>query len=128
MATVPQAMPDELFATTPPSVQAPSLAGSGPSLRPCGGEAGVDLPDRGARADAHAGAVVEHLDAAEVAAGVGEDPAGDRLPGQAGAARAERERHARAPLAAANSLPTSAASRGTTTACGVSTKCEASWA
>ena len=30
--------------------------------------------------------------------------------------------------AAANSLPTSAASRGTTTACGVSTKCEASWA
>ena len=27
-------MPDELFATTPPSVHAPSLAGSGPSLRP----------------------------------------------------------------------------------------------
>ena len=34
MATVPQAIPLELFATTPPMVQALSLAGSGPSLRP----------------------------------------------------------------------------------------------
>ena len=30
--------------------------------------------------------------------------------------------------AVAKSLPTSVASRGTTTACGVRTKCEASWA
>ena len=27
-------MPEELFATTPPRVQATSLAGSGPSIRP----------------------------------------------------------------------------------------------
>ena len=33
---VPQAMPDELFAITPPSVAAPSDAGSGPILRPYG--------------------------------------------------------------------------------------------
>ncbi len=32
--SVPQAMPLELLATTPPIVQADSLAGSGPSLRP----------------------------------------------------------------------------------------------
>ena len=31
---VPHAIPLELFATTPPIVQAISLAGSGPSLRP----------------------------------------------------------------------------------------------
>ena len=35
--------PLELLATTPPMVQAISLAGSGPSLRPCRGQAGVDL-------------------------------------------------------------------------------------
>jgi hypothetical protein len=92
-----------------------------------GGEAGVDLPDRGARADAHAGAVVEHLDVAEVAAGVGEDPAGDRLPGEA----VPPDRNVSgtpACSAAVNSLPTSAASRGPTTASAVSTKWEASWA
>ena len=33
--SVPQAMPLELLAMTPPMVQAISLAGSGPSLRPC---------------------------------------------------------------------------------------------
>ena len=32
--SVPHAIPLELFATTPPIVQAISLAGSGPSLRP----------------------------------------------------------------------------------------------
>ncbi len=32
---VPDDMPDELFATTPPIVHAISLAGSGPSRRPC---------------------------------------------------------------------------------------------
>lgn len=34
--SVPHAIPEELFATTPPSVHAVSLAGSGPSSRPCG--------------------------------------------------------------------------------------------
>nr|GID89670.1 hypothetical protein Ade03nite_85940 [Actinoplanes derwentensis] len=33
-SVVPQSIPEELFATTPPTVQAISLAGSGPSLRP----------------------------------------------------------------------------------------------
>ena len=70
--------------------------------------------------DAHAGAVVEHLDAAEVPAGVDEDAVGDRLAGQAGAAGAERQRHPGPPATWRSSLPTSAASRGTATACGVS--------
>ncbi len=34
-SAVPQAMPLELFATTPPIVQAASLAGSGPRRWPC---------------------------------------------------------------------------------------------
>ena len=34
-ALIPQAMPEELLATTPPMVQAISLAGSGPSAVPC---------------------------------------------------------------------------------------------
>ncbi|PSK61667.1 hypothetical protein B0E53_06430 [Micromonospora sp. MH33] len=34
--SVPQVIPLELLATTPPTVQADSLAGSGPSLRPYG--------------------------------------------------------------------------------------------
>jgi hypothetical protein len=34
LSTVPQFMPEELLATTPPTVQADSLAGSGPNLRP----------------------------------------------------------------------------------------------
>ena len=35
LAAVPQAIPLLLLLTTPPRVQAISLAGSGPSLRPC---------------------------------------------------------------------------------------------
>ena len=35
-AQVPQRMPPELFATTPPTVAMSVDAGSGPSLRPCG--------------------------------------------------------------------------------------------
>ncbi len=34
LSTVPQFMPEELLATTPPMVQAASLAGSGPNFRP----------------------------------------------------------------------------------------------
>ena len=120
-------MPDELFATTPPSVQAPSLAGSGPSLRPW--------------------AARRALTCRIVAPG----PTRTRAPSSSTSMRRKWRRvSARIPpvtacperlvppdrnvsgtparLAAANSLPTSAASRGTTTACGVSTKWEASWA
>ena len=43
-------------------------------------------------------AVVEHLDVPEALPGVGEHPVGDRLPGQAGAGRAEGDRQ---PVAAA---------------------------
>ncbi|MCY1234441.1 hypothetical protein D9M72_470240 [compost metagenome] len=34
LSTVPQFMPEELLATTPPMVHAASLAGSGPNFRP----------------------------------------------------------------------------------------------
>ena len=36
---MPQHMPDELLAMTPPIVQAAALAGSGPSRQPCGASA-----------------------------------------------------------------------------------------
>ena len=55
-------------------------------------EAGVHLAHGRAGPDANAIAAVEHLDAAEVLAGVDEDVAGRGLPRQARAARAERHR------------------------------------
>ena len=41
---MPHAIPEELLATTPPSVQALSLAGSGPSLRPCASSRALTCP------------------------------------------------------------------------------------
>ena len=92
-ATVPQAIPLELLATTPPSVQAISLAGSGPELAAEPGQPGVDLTHRRARADPHPGAAVEDLDVPEVPPGVHQDAVGHRLAAQAGAAGPERHRH-----------------------------------
>ncbi len=54
-----------------------------------GGKHAVDVAEDVAGADAHALAVVEHRDPAEVAANVDEDPVGLALAVEAGAARAE---------------------------------------
>ena len=40
----PQRIPPELLATTPPTVQTSVLAGSGPSLRPCGARTRLAWP------------------------------------------------------------------------------------
>ena len=65
--------------------------GVGSELAPVGGQRGVDRPQRGPALHPHPVAVVEHIDRPEVPADVDEDPVGDRLAGQAGAARSEGE-------------------------------------
>ena len=112
-------MPLELLATTPPTVQAVSLAGSGPSLRPCRASRALTCADGRARLDAHPGAVVEDLDGAEVAAGVDQHAVVGGLAGQAGAAGAEGQRHPRAALSA-QQRGHLRRRRGVTTACGTS--------
>ena len=92
--SVPQDMPLELLAITPPIVQAASLAGSGPEPAAVPGQPRVDLPDGRAGLDADPPALVEDLDAAEVPAGVEQQRLRRRLPGQARAAGAEGDRHA----------------------------------
>ena len=62
---MPQLIPLELLATTPPIVQADSLAGSGPSMRPKGRSAALTARTVVPGSDADARAVVQDLDAAE---------------------------------------------------------------
>ena len=74
--------------------RAGDLAGRvGTELAPEPGQPGVDLAHGGARTDPDPGAAVEDLDVPEVPAGVHQDPVGDRLPAQAGAAGPEGHRH-----------------------------------
>lgn len=86
--SVPQVMPLELLAMTPPSVQAVSLAGSGPSRRPNGASRAFTARSvtqaRPSRAHRHRGS----LPRPERAARVHQHGIGHRLAAQAGAARA----------------------------------------
>ena len=75
---VPQRMPPELLAMTPPTVAMSVLAGSGPSLRPWGARTRLAWPSIVPGWTARARPVVEDLDAAEVAADVDEDAVGLR--------------------------------------------------
>ena len=85
----PQRIPPELLATTPPTVQTSVLAGSGPSLRPWGGEDAVGVAEDRPRLHPRPGAVVLDPDAAEVLADVDEDAVALALAVEAGAAGAE---------------------------------------
>src|SRR4051795_6613127 len=87
-------MPLELLATTPPIVQADSLAGSGPSLRPYRASRALTARTVAPRLHAHPGAVVEDLDAAEVAARVDQHSVVGGLAREAGPAGAKGQRHA----------------------------------
>ena len=76
--------------------RAGALAGRvGPEFEAVGSESGVHLTDGDAGLDPDAGAVVEDVDAAEVTAGVGQQPVGDCLSGQGCAAGTERHRYPR---------------------------------
>ena len=120
-------MPDELFATTPPSVQAPSLAGSGPSLRPWAARRALTCrtvapgPTRTLAPPSRISMSRKCRRVSTRMPSVTACPLRLVPPDRNVSGTPDR-------LAATNSLPTSAASRGTTTACGVSTKWEASWA
>jgi hypothetical protein len=91
LATVPQLIPDELSAMTPPRVQATEEAGSGAEFAADPGEDRVDGLDSRAGLHLNPLAAVQYLHAAEGPAGVDHQASGEALPRQAGAAGAEVE-------------------------------------
>jgi hypothetical protein len=88
---MPQAMPLELLASTPPIVQAVSRVGSEPT--PVPGQAGVERGDGHPRIHPHPQTPVEDLQAAEVPADVHQELVGHALAGQARPAGPEGQRH-----------------------------------
>ena len=92
LSSVPQAMPEELLATTPPMVQADSLAGSA-ELAVAQAQPSINLAHRRTRLDAHALALIQYLDAAEVLAHVHQVTIARGLAGKGRAARAQGYRN-----------------------------------
>ena len=92
---VPQRIPPELLATTPPTVAMSVEAGSGPELSVMAAEHAVGVAEHGAGPHLHASCVVvQDLDAAPVAADVDQDARALPLAVQARAARPEGDRDA----------------------------------
>ncbi len=116
---IPQRIPPELLAMTPPTVAMSVEAGIGPEPAAVGSEDAVDVAEHGAGPDPDAGAVVEDLDPAPVAANVDEDAVGLGLAVEAGAAGAEDERRADAAATSRISPTTWSTVRGWTTAAGI---------
>ena len=127
LSTVPQAMPDELLATTPPMVQAPSLAGSGPNLRPYGASRAFSartVTPGWTRTRAPSSSTSMPLKLRRTSTRTPSVrawplrlvPPERKVSGTPWAALARSSR------------PTSSALPATTTACGIRRKCEASWA
>ena len=79
---------------TPPTVQAISLAGSGPSRRPYGASRALTIRTVTPGWTRTRRPVVEHLDRGEAGAGVDQDRVAQRLPGQRRTAAAEGQRRA----------------------------------
>ena len=91
---MPQRMPPELLATTPPTVAKSVLAGSGPSRRLYGARTRFAWPSAVPGRTRAARTVLLDLHAGEVAADVDQDPVALALAVQAGSPRAERHRDA----------------------------------
>jgi hypothetical protein len=97
-AVVPHRIPPELFEITPPTQAKSVLAGSGPSLRPCGARTAREDPVHAPEADPglhpDPRAAVKHSRPLPMAAGVHEDRIGLRLPIERRATGAEHQRRA----------------------------------
>ena len=94
--STPQRIPPELLAITPPTVAMSVLAGSGPSLRPCGARTRLAWPSTVPGLTRASAPSVLDRDAAEVAAHVDQDAVALALAVEAGAAGAEGDRDAAA--------------------------------
>ena len=91
---VPQRIPPELLAITPPTRGDLGAGRVGPELAPVRGERAVRVAEDRPRPDPGRGAVLEHLDPAPAAADIDQNPIGLRLPVEARPAGAEDERDA----------------------------------
>ena len=94
VGVVPQVMPLELLATTPPIVQADSLAGSGPSLRPYGASRALTWRSTAPGCTRTRAPPSSTSMPRKLPPGVHEEVLSDRLPAQAGAPRTEGQRKA----------------------------------
>ena len=90
----PQRIPPELLATTPPTVAISVLAGSGPSLRPCGARTRLAWPSTVPGLTRAIAPPSSTATPAEVAAHVDQDPVTLPLAVEAGPAGAEGDRDA----------------------------------